>query len=216
MDPQRADAVDLRAYIGVLRQRMRLVGSVVLVVLLVTVAFSFTRTPVYNAEALVLIKAPPSTATNVPPINLETERQVATSEELALIVEQELATDMSADDLIDSLTVRQVPGTEVLEFELAVDEPDLAQDGANAFAQAYVAYRNDQVSAALGRAEDLLTTRLNSAQRQLNDVNDAITTSSGAERDALLERRAAILVRIGLLEQRLADLQPESTAELSA
>ncbi len=211
-----SEGIDLRAYIAVLRARIRVAAIVALAVFIAAAVFSFTRTPTYTSEARVLVRPPPSAATNLPPVNLETERQVAVSEEIAQLVEAELGTELSAAVLSDFLTVTQVPGSEVLQFEFSADEAEMAQQGANSFADAYAEQRSEQVRSQLARAEEILITRLEALRRRLDDVNDAISTSSGGERQAWMERRDAILIQVGLLEQRLADLQPESTAELTA
>lgn len=212
----REDSIDLRHYLAVVRARIRIAAVVALVVLIATAIFSFTRAPTYTAEARVLINTPPTSATNVPPVNLETERHVAASEEVARVVESELGSELSAADLSDSLNVTQVTGSEILEFEFSAGDATLAQRGADAFADTYVQQRSAAVRSQLATAELVLTTRLEAAQRQLENVNDEIRDSSSGQRMQSIARREALLVQIGLLEQRLADLQPESTAELTA
>lgn len=216
MATERDDEIDLRAYLAVLRDRLRMAGAVAAVVMIATALYSFTRPPSYEATARVVIKPPPTAATNIPPVNLETERQVAASQEVASAVEAELSAEIGAQDLVDALTVRQVPASEVLEFEVSLEEAELTQQAANSFAQAYVSYRSSQVREALARAEQLLVRRLGSTRQQLARITNEMAAADSASRAALQERRATLLVQVGLLEQRLADLQPETTAELSA
>lgn len=216
MDSQPDDGIDLRAYLAVLRNRLGLASIVAAAVFAGTAVYSFTRTPVYVATARVLITPPPAAAPNLPPVNLETERLVATSQQLASAVQGELQTDTDSQTLIESLNVRQVPGAEILEFQMTWEDAQIAQEAASAFADAYVSYRNDQVEEALARAEAVLERRLTSARDQLDQIDSQMNVAGRRERNDLVERRAALLVQIGLVEQRLGDLQPETAAELTA
>jgi non-specific protein-tyrosine kinase len=208
---------DLREYIRVLRVRKIEVGAVALVTLGAALFFSLRSTPIYEGRAKVLVRPVQnltSTSVSLPQApNLDTERELAVSQAVATQVGKDLKLPTPVDTLLGNVSVTVVSDTEVLMVSYTDPDPVTAARIANGFADAYVEFRTsqalDQFQAAAGAVQE----RINDLQGQVSDLNRKID----AENDPTLQsseqsQRDTLVAQLGVLQQRLVDLQAAGTA----
>jgi non-specific protein-tyrosine kinase len=122
----------------------------------------------YASEAEVLVRPIVMTADDAASeneVNLETEKRVAASAEIGRIASDWL--DLPLGEIGEDVAVRSVPGTEILVFSFTADTPPAARAGAQAFAEAYLENRHNQV---LRDADSLATAyrqRIGALERKL-------------------------------------------------
>src|SRR5207245_8909773 len=99
---------DLREYLRIMRSRMYVIAAVTVVSLAATLFFTFRQTPMYEAEARVLVN-PVQGANGVVSVsqapNLETERELVLSQAVAQKVQQDEAPGVSLESLLAGLKV---------------------------------------------------------------------------------------------------------------
>ena len=74
-------------------------------------------------------------------------------------VAKRLKLDQDPKDLVNRLTVENPIGTLILNITFTASTPERAQDGAQAFAQAYLDYRRSDAEADEGRGRSSGSTR---------------------------------------------------------
>jgi polysaccharide biosynthesis transport protein len=109
----------------------------------------FSQTPLYSSQAAVVVNPPVAAAGSGSPVNMATEEDIATSGAVLAMASRKL--HVPADALASGLSVH-VPGTTTL-LQIAYSDPvpRIAQQRAQAIAQAYVTYRSAQSAAASGK-----------------------------------------------------------------
>jgi non-specific protein-tyrosine kinase len=226
MDHVGESSVDLRRYFGIVRARK---WSIILAVFLcvgVALALTFRQTPLYHAQARVLVQPVPygaSSSSALLPVDIGTESQIVASEAVAAIVQEQLGTDSPPEALVGHLDVRGTTteitsnsGAQVLAIGYTSPNPTTAQAAANAFATAYLEYRQQQQQRNLLAARKPIQKRLNAVTSQLKDVSAELDAAGDAEDQSLAatldSQRNILVARLGVLQQRLDDLQPSEAA----
>lgn len=204
--------VQLREYLAVLRSRK---WSIILVALLVigsAMFFSFRQTPIYRSESRVLITPATSavgtgTEFGIPErANLETEKELVSSQPVAGLVAQELEVPSTAE-LTDNLTVDVVTDTEILVIMYEHPDPLVAQRRAAAFAESYMEFRRRQIVQDLRAATASDREELRRLQRELNRVTGQIAELEAAADPANAAELSALQTQRALLSQEVANLR---------
>lgn len=121
-------------------------GWIVAVTLLATVsagAFSLSQTPIYESTARVVVLPEVKPAGPAPqPPSMGTEKELVGSDVVASGAARALG--VSVAELLDGLTVTVPVDTQVLAISYRSSSPSQAQRRAQAFANAYVAYKDSQ------------------------------------------------------------------------
>jgi Mrp family chromosome partitioning ATPase/capsular polysaccharide biosynthesis protein len=181
--------------------------------------FSFLQTPVYSSQAEVLVKPfslPSSGAAGAGALNVATESKVAASLPVATLAAKKLGPVAAAPtSLLGNLAVTADPNTEIMNFSYTSQGRRSAQQGAQAFVDAYLENRRQQA------ADDLLaSSRAGQDQiRLLNDrltgLNNQIAATTDASRKQSLQADASLLVsQIAIQQQSLGPLTPPGTVQL--
>lgn len=220
----REQPFDLREYLSILRTRKLIIIATTLGVLSLAMLFSWRQTPLYQAEATVLVHpltSSPTATTSIPvPLNLETERQIASSAPVAERVVKDLALDESSTQLLEDLDVTGVTDSEVLVLGYTAPSAGQAQEISNSFAQNYVDFRRSQALDSLLSAQRDIKKRIDSDSSRLSDLTGQIADARAAnDRDltsTLNSQRTALIVRLGSLQERYDNLQPESSITVAA
>lgn len=184
-DPTYNDNVDLREYLAPLLRQKRLITLVTLVVLAAAAAYTFTRTPVYKSTATVLIKPTGVNLTDLGALgsdkllNLETEKQLVRSTPVATEAMAELGNSVTPAEALKHVSVDAIPDSQALEISYSDTDPTRAQEGAMAFARAYLGDRRTQADDLVASQRDELTGKIADAQRQIDEL-DGSTTSDKA------------------------------------
>ena len=202
--------IDLREYIAILKARRWTILLVTMLVVGAAVGFSASQTPLYTAQSRVLVEIP-LLETGAPQlVNLETERQLVDSQTVATLARDALGIDTEIDALLGGLTVTAPPEAEVLEISYTSSDPAVARDAANAFADAYIAFKRDRQTETLASEREALEERIESTESQLAQLTADLEAAQADENDALTttleNNRTSLIARIGVLQQQLDDL----------
>ena len=209
IDPYDDQDVDLRRYLEILRHRKWSVVMVTLAVVASAAAVSFRMTPLYESRAKVLVQEPLTSRPGVAPQppNLETERELATSDAVATKVAR--AVDIAPEDLLENLSVAVATNTEVLEFHYLDPDPMRAQELAQRFAEAYLAYRRERVVDDLLSASQSISERIDQLNAQIAALNEQIVdTQDQTEKTSLQSQVNSLIGQVAVLQQELADMTP--------
>jgi capsular polysaccharide biosynthesis protein len=160
------------------RRRWWLIGVGLLIGLTLATLWTLTRTPRYTATATVLVQptgvqnsadlANGRTNSN---INLDTEARLLRSTTVAERVNELLGRNDSPYELVEQVRVTVPPNTEVLSIAFTAPSPSRAQQGAHAFAAAYLERRGKA-------AQDTLDEQIDRIQRQSSGINTTLRSLS--------------------------------------
>jgi polysaccharide biosynthesis transport protein len=201
------EAPGLREYLSIIWRRKFYLISTLLVIVGLTLAWLTQQTPTYTSQSQVLVLNPSLSPTQGPIgfINMETERSLASSQEVASFAQE--AIDEGAGrptNLLAGLSVDIVPETEILVFTVNHPDPDLAQERAGAFADGYVKYRQEQFLRELLQRSQTVQDEIDSTQAELEEVNEDLElTPEGPDRDVLESRARSLQARLDVLQQSL-------------
>jgi succinoglycan biosynthesis transport protein ExoP len=157
-----------------------------------------------------LIKPISSDFFYIPPPNLETESEIISSEPVAELVREEIAPRGlgSGELLVEPLT-----DTEVVVVGYVAPDPAFARDAANSFARNYIEYRRAQALSELRGAQRAVQNRVDSTRDKLvqvgEDLREARRRGDPSLAQALEAERGSLIARLGVLQQRYDDIQPE-------
>ena len=208
----RPAAPDLREYLAVFRRRKWSIALITCVTIASALAFSFRQTPMYRSEARVLVRPITTGIESITPVNLETERSLASSYSVAAVVVEETGTRRSPDDLLGSLEVSVETSTEILAIAFSDPDPAAAQDYSAAFANAYLEFRRSSAQRQLQVQIGGVEKQIESTQGTLADLEQQIRdTKDPAELTQLTTERNSLIGREVYLRQQLADLNIQLT-----
>jgi polysaccharide biosynthesis transport protein len=176
-------AVDLRAFFGVLWRRK---WSILLIVALTTgsaLLFSYRRTPIYSSTAEVQVT--PLTASQILTTNpywlanMDNEIHVVESTAVAVLADKAMGGRAGSG----TLSVEVPPNTQILQIEYSHPDPETAQDGARAFANAYLTYRTRVAVDAYAQARQAIQTQIDELRSDLEDAQTALEAAPAGSSD---------------------------------
>jgi hypothetical protein len=168
-------------YLSVIRRRRRIVIVCALVGLLLGLVYTVTRPTGYTSSASVEIQqvtTDPFSADIERGISAETEQNVMASTVVAERASELLGRDTDADDLLKRLTVENPIDTLVLTNTFRASTPERARQGAQAFADAYLAYREAQYESQKERYLAGLNAELESLGASLTAAQQAVAAAT--------------------------------------
>ncbi len=152
--------------------------------------------------------------TSVVEVDMATEAEVATSLVVAERANDLLEGQPPAKDPRDLLgqVETSVRGTRIIEMDFTASEPEIAQRGAAAFAEAFLSYRDELATSQLEVSSGRLEERISQLQLELTDVSTRRAEVPEAERDgaayaALAINEQTLLDELSVNQGRLADLR---------
>lgn len=207
-DPGAESFSDLRRYLRVLKNRRVSILLIVALTLGATGAYAYFRTPTYLATSQVVVE--PITLGSpqqvVDAFSLETEAVVARSTEIALMAAERMETRMRPETLTSRVSVVVPTDTLSLLISFSDPDPEVARQGADAFAKAYLDYRREQALREIDRIAATHEEEIDSLQEQVTEVNLQLAESpvgSPKYRDAVFLRNL-LRAEISTLRGRLA------------
>ncbi|MEJ7801461.1 MAG: Wzz/FepE/Etk N-terminal domain-containing protein, partial [Ilumatobacter sp.] len=172
-----ADEMTLRDYLAVVRRRWWLVLVAVALTAGISLAVSASQTPIYEAEAQMLV----ASRTNDTVFDrgdqlgagdatraIETEIQVLEGEVVAERVRAELGVEGAMPDVDGTV----VGSTDVISVNVRSEDPQTAQNLANAYVQAYIDNRREQAVDSLLAAATQLQGQVTQLQSQIDMLPD--------------------------------------------
>jgi capsular exopolysaccharide synthesis family protein len=188
-----------RTYLHVLRQRKWWVGSIIVLCLAASLAFSLTAHKEYSATAQLLVQpsvnlSGPGGAQEQPvtQTDVETELQLVTS-----------ATVRNRLKSTPAVSASEVGQTNVMAITATSGTPAQASLIANLYATAFVQYRQTVASHSLATAEAQLGSQISSVEQQVKSFGRNTTS---AQATALLNQEA-------VLKEQLAQMQVSGSVD---
>lgn len=218
VDPLSADVArsDVRALAAPVLRRWRVTVLAVVVGLAVAGLAFLAQSPLYRSSASVLVLP-----TGVPDragalgarVNLDTEVQLLKSEQVASAAAALLRTPAPGAELVERLDVFVPPNAGILEIGFTASSPVEAQQGAHAFAQAYIENRSADARTAVASQLDSFTQELASLQSALEAAAAKLAElpAGSAERAYAEAQRTVLINQISQLESRVAPLRAADT-----
>ena len=153
----------LRGYVETIRERWHLVAGTLAVTTLVAILYVLTASKTYEARADLLVtpvsaddpitRSLPVIVESVDPTrDVETASQFVANIDVAERVREEGVAEGTARDLLDKVSAEPVASSNIVAITAEGDSPEEAQDLANAFAEASVEDRTDQVHESIERS----------------------------------------------------------------
>ncbi len=204
--PTAAHARDLGDYASLVRRRWGwIVGCAVLGLVLGSLFLSVADRA-YVSQARVLVQETGSDSTSVGErtnsgINLDTEAQLVKSEPVAALAARSLDTDVSPVALATRVTVTVPPNTTVMIIAFRAPTAEEAQEGAAAFAEAYLENRADTADTTLQQEVDRLQSLAESTSEQISLTTARLAGLTDPDADA---RRSFLQAKRSTLTSRLA------------
>lgn len=171
---------DLRDYLRPLRRYL----LVILLAAVLAAALGYNLAPVpepaFTARAQVLV-GPGIESTQggggQDQINLVTEQNIVASTAVAEPASMRFDTPATPTQLLGQVQVTAARDSEVLQIRFTDSEPERAQQGAQAFADAYLEYRGASLSATLGNRRGQLEGQLAELQNELGAANGLVAAT---------------------------------------
>jgi polysaccharide biosynthesis transport protein len=191
--PAPEGSVELGDYLTVLKRQAALLLAVTLLGGAAAAAWSFRRTPVYEATASVLVRAITTNAFDPgqrvdQQLNMINQRQIAMSEPVAAVAAKTLQTTATPERLLQQVAVEVPANSQILRIRFRDTVPLSAQRGADAFATAYLAFREadarQQAKASQSSLQadvDRLQRQVDRAQKVAEDPHAPATTRQAAQ-----------------------------------
>jgi capsular exopolysaccharide synthesis family protein len=209
---------DLRQYAAIVFARRWLIAIITVVVGLGVWIWTARLTPIYVAEARVLVLPLQDPLVSLAPINsglaqpnLNTETQVIESTEVARRVREAQGLSTPADALLKNVDVSAVPDAEVLTIRYSDRNAASAAKLANAFAAAYLEQRTERAQEVVGQVRTSVQAKIGSLRSKINDLTERIAASADQVEQQVLQAQVDVLLgRLGTLDQYLVDLDASS------
>lgn len=205
MEEVRHELPGLREYLAILWQRKRIIIVVTAVTVAAAYFYTARLTPLYTSSSRVqvLVQTPGFGDTPVY-LNIETEKELATSPVVAEIAMDLLEGETSTEELLGGLTVEVLTDTEILVFSYTDTNPKTTQERAQAFAEGYLAYRRQQVINQSLEVAQALQEEIDNVEEQIERVNEKLSLTDDETQEATLEaQRNALAGQLGVLQQEV-------------
>lgn len=201
--------IDLREFLAMIARRKRLVLGVTVAFTMLVALYSYSRTPVYTSTAAILVRpilTNPLESIPLERLSLQTEIRIATSAAVGSMARDELGTQVSLKALTADLSVSAPQDTQVLEFSYWHTDPREAQRGAQAFAEAYLAFKSEQAVESIARHTSTLQTEIDKLDEEISRLNGDIADliEGSPEWEDLADQRNAVETTRLALQNQLA------------
>ena len=212
-EPTPSGSVELRDYLAVLRRQLVLIVAVTLLGAGAAATWTFRRTPVYESTASVLVRAITTNAFDPgqrvdQQLNMFNQRQLAQSEPVAAVAARSLQATATPAQLLEHVEVDVPANSQILRVRYRDTVPDTARRGADAFAKAYLAFREADARAQAKASQTSLLKDVARLNRQVAAAEKVIRSPRATSSD----RQAAQLTS---LNDRLQPLNVQLNGFLS-
>ena len=208
--PTSSEFIDLRVYLTALRRRRTVIAVLAALGLGLGLGYSKLQTPLYTATAEVLINPPPGSSTlnlnNT--ISVGTEAQVVKSAPVADVAAKSLGSPPVSTQLLKHVSVKTSPSSFVMGISYSDPNSSQAAAGANAFANAYLEYRQQLGDDQIAQQQDSIgkqIAQLQSEQKLENKALEASTPGTIVYRNAQ-DALNQLSVRLAVLASSIAEL----------
>ncbi len=218
----RPDDLELRDYVEVLRRRRITfaVTAAIVALLVVLVQQLLAPAPTYQSTATVLIETPATAVTPGSGANdrarasMETDAVMATSESVAQLAKKQFTTAREPRQLLANVSVSVIPDTQLLRVSYSDATPEQARDGANAFADAFLEVRAEQLAKVAKERSALVTEEIEALQKQISALTKRIRDADGGDVEVIpLEAtRTTLIQQMAQLENQAVDERTQAVS----
>lgn len=204
-------SIDLHELVVTVRRRKWLVLSVTALAVAVAALYSYSRTPMYASTADLLVRpilTNPLETNPAEQISLLTEMRIVTSAAVADVASDLMGNPDDVATLMSRVFVTAPEDTQILKISYSDPDPGQARRGAQAFADAYLAFKSEQAVEAIARYTTTLQTEIDDLNQQLSELNRTISTLSrrSPQWEDQVNRRSAVETTRLALQGQLATL----------
>lgn len=200
-------SVELGDYLGVIRRRALVVGAAVAVCLLLGGAYGVTRPDVYRSNAQIAL---PDAGENQTPAtaiaDVQTELLVVQSELVAARAAAEIPGDEDTPALLGHVVAESPSEARILNVSFNASNPEAAQVGAQAFADAYIAQKEAEQQAQVDERVATYQMRIDSVEEGLREQEALLAEAEPGSAEAAEAQDAVADVR-----STLRDLTTDQT-----
>ena len=198
--------VDLSDYLQIVRRHKGLIVTFVILGLALSAFFTLSQTTMYTSRSDVLVRPIGTDPFAQGEVNLDTEKALVTSEAVAQKAIPLMGTEISPEAFTNHVSV-EVPGSaEVLRISYSDPVPTTAQKGAQAAAQAYLAFRQDQALRSALEASSAIEDQISDLEADLREVAAEVASSAGATQEAATAEQEALQTQLALLRGQLVQV----------
>jgi uncharacterized protein involved in exopolysaccharide biosynthesis len=197
---QVSDAISLRWYLAVVRERWKIVVAGAVAGLLVATAFLALTEKSYTARtvvSMIVIGSSPTGPTDAASrlIDTTTETQVASSFEVASLASEVLDGRVSARDIRDNVAISTVADATVLIVHYTAASAEAAREGADAVAQGYLDYRSTVAEQRIDEAVAFIEVRVAELRAELDDLaEELLSQPANSEGELRVETDRSVLL----------------------
>jgi succinoglycan biosynthesis transport protein ExoP len=193
-------SVDLHDYWSIIRRRWRLIAVFIVIGVLAGAAYSLALAPTYTANAQVVVEPVTQGPLNQPAqtasqVNMSTEQAIAQS---GPVIQQAAATlkvpastleSAAASRLSVTVPASTLTTSNVLQIGWKASSRLAAQQGADAFASAYLSYRHHELAGQIAVLQGTLQRQVSSLQTQIGQLSAQLNGTTSATTHQVLNIR---------------------------
>lgn len=168
------EAARLEDYLRAVQRHKWVVLALTALCVAAALLYTTARTDTYTSTATVLLRPTPGAANTQVLPNLEREREVLASTKTADEVQAKLTTGATATDLLTDLKVQFRPDSDVMQVSFTSTDQAAAAVTAQAFADVYVAQRENAAIAYYQTTITTSTEQKNAATKQQGELSTQI------------------------------------------
>lgn len=205
---------DLRRFLVVLRSRVWLIAATTVLFAGVAYGLSAIQTQEYEATAQLVINpqdpgglfGSDNGAYRDPSRAIQTALQVIMGRDVSEAVSKKV-TDPA------SISAHAVGVTDSVEISAVSTDPEIAAETANAYAEAFIGYRQQQATQAISAAEQGIQQKVAELQAQIDELDAQIRAVGGFDLEGLISRRDALIAQQALFNQRLDQIVIDASVQ---
>lgn len=211
--------LDLTAFLRILRRRLWVLILVPILVAVSAYGFAKTKTPLYRSKAEILLVETqaeklfdPAAAASSDPIRvLDDQIQVIQSNQLASMVKATLG-------YVPTIEANASTTEDVITLTAVSSNPKQAASNVNAYANAYLKYRQTSGASQNSAAQTELQHEIDAAQTQLNALDQAVAAQPTADAKSQLltaqaDQRAPLESQVSSEATQLSELQAAAAVD---
>jgi polysaccharide biosynthesis transport protein len=184
--PTSAGSVEFRDYLTLFKRQFVLILAVVVLGGAAAAAYSFRRTPLYESTTSVLVRAITTNAFDPgqrvdQQLNMFNQRQLALSEPVAAVAAKQLGTTATPQQLINHVSADVPANSQIVRIHYRDTVPLSAQRGADAFAKAYLAFREAEARTQANSSKTALQKDIDRVQREITKAEAIVASASTPE-----------------------------------
>ena len=214
-EPTPTGSVELRDYLTVFKRQLALILAIMVLGAAAAAAYSFRRIPMYDSTASVLVRAITTNAFDPgqridQQLNMFNQRQLAQSQPVAAVAAKSLETTATPAQLLEHVRVDVPANSQILRVHYRDTVPLTAQRGADAFAKAYLAFREADARTQASTSQKSIQKDVARLQKDASAAEKAISDPN-ADSNA----RQAAQARLTSINNRLQPLLAQLNGFLS-